>query len=112
MGIARQLTALLLLTPVPTLRIGAARAPAADDPPTRVGRVSYLSGAVSFRQGSADDWTTARINYPLTGGDHLWTDADARAELTLGSTALRLAPYTGFNFLTLADHTTQIRPTQ
>src|SRR5260370_23541115 len=108
MGIARQLTALLLLTPVPTLRIGAARAPAADDPPTRVGRVSYLSGAVSFRQGSADDWTTARINYPLTGGDHLRPDADARSELTLVSTTLLLAPYTGFNFLTLYSPTPQL----
>jgi hypothetical protein len=111
MRITRHLTTLLLLTPIPTFRFGAAAA-AGGDPPARVGRVSYLSGAVSFRPGSVDDWTAARINYPLTGGDHLWTDADARAEVTLGSTALRLAPYTGFAFLALDDHTTQVRLTE
>src|SRR2546428_1268634 len=36
-------------------------------------------------------------------------DADARAEVTLGSTALRLAPYTAFGFLALDDHTSQVR---
>src|SRR2546426_12342039 len=32
------------------------------DPPSRVGRLSYLSGSVSFRPGDVDDWTDATIN--------------------------------------------------
>jgi FecR protein len=82
------------------------------DPPSRVGRLSFLSGAVSFRPGDVDDWTTATVNYPLHNGDHLWTDSDARAEITVGSTAFRLAPQTAFGFLALDDRTLQIRLSQ
>src|SRR5439155_26137794 len=82
------------------------------DPPSRVGRLSFLGASVSFRPGDANDWTTATINYPLHGGDHLWTDVDARAEVMVGSTPLRLAPQTAFGFLALDDHTTQVRLSQ
>jgi hypothetical protein len=37
---------------------------------------------------------TAIPNRPLTSGDNLWTDQNARAELHVGSTAIRLAPQT------------------
>ena len=47
---------------------------AQTDPPGRAGRVSYLSGAVSYRPGDMDDWVPAQINRPLTTGDHIWTD--------------------------------------
>jgi hypothetical protein len=59
-----------------------------------------------------DDWTEATINYPLHAGDHLWTDTDARAELTVGSNAIRLAPQSAFGFLALDDRTTQVRLSQ
>src|SRR5204862_6290497 len=80
--------------------------------PSRVGRLSYLSGSVSFRPGDVDDWTDATINYPLHNGDHLWTDSDARAEITVGSSAIRLAPQSAFGFLALDDRTTQVRLSQ
>lgn len=79
------------------------------DPPTRVARLNYLKGAVSFRPATLDDWTPAALNYPLTTGDHLWTDASAWAEMHIGSTAIRLAPTTAFAFLNLDDNTTQVR---
>src|SRR3989449_6152084 len=82
------------------------------DPPSRVGRLSYLSGSVSFRPGDVDDWTDATINYPLHNGDHLWTDSDARAEITVGSSAFRLAPHSAFGFLALDDRTVQVRLSQ
>src|SRR5216117_1452906 len=82
------------------------------DPPRRVGRLSYLSGPVSFRPGDVDDWTDATINYPLHNGDHLWTDSDARAEITVGSSAFRLAPQSAFGFLALDDRTAQVRLSQ
>jgi len=86
MRLARFVTPALVLVLLPTLR----QADRPDnDPPSRVGRLSYLSGSVSFRPGTVDDWADATINYPLHAGDHLWTDAAARAELTVGSNALR-----------------------
>ena len=52
---------------------------------------------------------TAVPNRPLTSGDNLWTDQDARAELHVGSTAIRLAPQTSVTLLDLDDRTTQLR---
>src|SRR2546426_9755043 len=111
----RSLGSLLLLAVLPPFQ-GGDRPDRPDrpdrDPPSRVGRLSYLAGPVSFRPASVDDWTDATINYPVTTGDHVWTDAAARAELTLGSTAIRLAPQSAFAFLALDDRTTQIRLSQ
>src|SRR2546422_2268646 len=109
MPIARVLATVVLFGALPAFQGG--DRPEVD-PPSRVGRLSFLGGSVSFRPGDADDWAAATVNYPLHGGDHLWPDADARAEVTLGSTALRLAPYTAFGFLALDDHTSQVRLSQ
>src|SRR5689334_21000785 len=45
----------------------------------------------------------------MTTGDKLWADADSRAELRLGSAAIRLNGNTGFSFLNLDDRTVQIQ---
>ena len=82
------------------------------DPPARIGRLNYLSGSVSFRPGDLDDWTSAAINVPLKTGDHLWTDTGSRAEIHVGSAAIRLNSETALAFLNLDDQTTQIRLTQ
>src|SRR6266849_5047918 len=47
---------------------------ASADPPGRVARLSYISGSVSIRPASVDAWSAATRNYPLTTGDHMWTD--------------------------------------
>ena len=111
----RSLGSLLLLAVLPAFQ-GGDRPDRPDrpdrDPPSRVGRLSYLSGPVSFRPGDVDDWTDATINYPLHNGDHLWTDSDARAEITVGSSAFRLAPQSAFGFLALDDRTVQVRLSQ
>ena len=52
---------------------------------------------------------TAVPNRPLTTGDNLWTDQGARAEMHVGSTAIRLAPETSLTLLALDDRTTQLR---
>jgi hypothetical protein len=104
-----------LVTPALVLALGPGfgrAGPSQEDPPSRVGRLSFLTGSVSFRPGTVDDWTAATINYPLHTGDHLWTDADARAEVTVGSSAIRLASGTAFGVLALDDHTTQLRVSQ
>src|SRR4051812_21007116 len=76
-----------------------------DDPPGRAARLSFISGTVSFQPGGADEWVAAPLNRPLTTGDRLWTEADARAELHSGSAAIRLNRRTSFTFLNLNDTT-------
>src|SRR3989442_12725967 len=114
MRTARSLGSLLLLAVLPAFQGG--DRPNADrpdrDPPSRVGRLSFVSGSVSFRPGGVDGWVSATVNYPLHAGDPLWTDTDARAEITVGASAFRLAPRSAFGFLALDDRTVQVRLAQ
>jgi len=84
----------------------------AQDPPGRVARLNYSQGSVSFRPAGEDDWVTAVPNRPMVTGDDLWADQDSRAEVHVGSAALRLGAQTGITFLTLDDNNTQIRLAQ
>jgi hypothetical protein len=94
------------------LGVSMAAATAVADPPGRVARLSYVSGTVSFRPSSVDEWTNATLNYPLTIGDHMWTDRGGRTELELGSAFVRLAPETEFSVIDLDDRIAQLRITQ
>src|SRR5579885_2507126 len=78
-----------------------------DDPPGRVARISFLRGDVSFQPAGESGWEGAAINRPMTTGDKLWADMDSRAELQIGSAAIRLDGGTGFSFLNLDDQTVQ-----
>src|SRR5262245_9913563 len=82
---------------------------AQNDPPARVGRLSYLNGTVSFQQAGTEEWTAASLNYPVTTGDHLWSDEQSTAEVHIGSTAIRLSSRTSFSFLNLDDRMVQVR---
>ena len=82
------------------------------DPPSRVGRLNFLNGPVSFRPASVEEWTNATLNYPLTTGDHLWTDQGAQTEIHIGSTAVRMGSETAMSFLNLDDRMVQISLTQ
>lgn len=87
---------------------GTPTAPAGDVvPPSRVARISYLSGQVSFQASGASDWSQATLNYSVTNGDRLLADAGGRAELEVGSLAARLAEGTDVTVATLDDHFTQ-----
>ena len=80
-----------------------------QDPPNRIAQLNYSSGSVSFQPGGEGDWVDAVLNRPLTTGDNLWADKNSRAELHIGSTALRIGSETSLTFLTLNDQTTQLR---
>jgi hypothetical protein len=80
-----------------------------QDPPGRVGRLNYSQGSISYRPAGEDDWVTGVPNRPMVTGDDLWADENSRAEVHIGSTALRLGPKTGITFLDLDDRNTQIR---
>ena len=79
-----------------------------DDPPSRVARLAYAQGSVSFQPAGTDDWVTAGLNRPVTTGDKLWSDNDGRTELQLDGSLVRLSSNTGFSFLNLSDHVTPI----
>jgi hypothetical protein len=82
-----------------------------DDPPSRVARLSFARGPVSFNPAGTDDWVDATINRPMTTGDKLWADAGARAAIHIGSASINLSESTGFSFLNLTDGTAQLQLT-
>ncbi len=82
------------------------------DPPSRVARLSYLNGDVSFQPNGVDDWVTATLNRPLTTSDRLWTARDSRAELQTGNATMRLNSETSFTLANLDDQRVQIQIAQ
>jgi len=80
-----------------------------EDPPSRVARLGYMEGSVSFQPAGENDWVGAVDNRPMTTGDKVWADKDSRAELQLGSAVIRLSQNTGISFLNLDDRTAQVQ---
>ncbi len=83
--------------------------PDAQDPPSRVARLSYLDGSVSFQAGGSVDWGNAAKNRPVTIGDKIWVDKDSRAELQAGQASIHLGAMTALSFLNLDQNITQMR---
>jgi len=94
----------------------AASAPAATqdggDPPTRVARLNYFEGPVTYEPAGATDWAYASLNRPLTTGDQVWVDANGRSELHIGSTALRMGAQTSLDLVNLSDSLAQLKVLQ
>lgn len=84
----------------------------AQDPPSRVARLNYVSGNVSMEPAGTDDWSPAVVNRPFTTDDYLWTEDGARAELHLDNAVLRLDAGSSFGFLNLDDRITQVKLSQ
>src|ERR1700694_4135010 len=103
----RNFNRVLILMAAPALALLAQ-----SDPPSRVGRLNYISGVVSMQPAGVDDWVDANLNRPLTTGDRVWVDQDGRAEMHVGAAALRLNSRTAFEFLNLDDNNVQIRLTE
>jgi hypothetical protein len=93
--------------------LGAGRAQTAAendaiDPPGRVGSITLLAGPVTMvdlQTGSRED---AVLNWPVTGGWRIETGRAARAEVRIGSTALRLDDDSTVDFVRLDDQFMQI----
>jgi hypothetical protein len=102
--------ALLLICSAGLLLFVAPKAQADEgDPPSRVARISYLDGNVSFQPTGTEDWAAAAKNRPVTVGDKLWTDQDSRAELQAGQASLHLGSMTALSFLNLDENILQAR---
>lgn len=78
------------------------------DPPNRVARLSIMQGSVSFEPAGENDWSQASLNYPMTSGDRLWTDKDARAELETGNVAIRMSSQTDLTTTSVSDNLIQL----
>ncbi len=79
------------------------------DPPSRVARISFLDGTVSFQPGGEGDWGNAARNRPVTVGDKLWTDKASRAELQAGQASIHMGSMTALSFLNLDENIMQVR---
>jgi hypothetical protein len=81
------------------------------DPPSRIARMAYTQGTVSFQPAGTQDWVEAPVNRPLTTGDTLWVDRGSRAELQLDGSAIRLSSGAELNIVNLNDDVTQVQIT-
>ena len=77
------------------------------EPPNRVGRVSLVEGNVSFFMDRSEGWKPARINYPVTSENSVWTEGASRAEVRIGASALRLDDNSIVDFVRIDDDQTQ-----
>ncbi|MDO8771737.1 MAG: hypothetical protein Q7K57_24105 [Burkholderiaceae bacterium] len=82
------------------------------DPPSRVGRLGYVTGVVSFSPAGESDWVRASLNRPLTTGDRLWTNAGARTEIQVGGAMIRMNAGTSVSILNLDNRIVQLQLTQ
>jgi hypothetical protein len=80
--------------------------------PTRVARLGYVEGEVSFLQAGDADWVQASVNRPLTTGDQLWTDRSAVSEIQLEGAAFRMGELSNVTVLNLDDQITQLQLSQ
>lgn len=83
-----------------------------DDPPSRAGRISFVQGSVSFQPSGATDWSQATLNYTVSRGDRLYTDAGGRAEIEVSAMALRLGEGTDVTISELGDQFMQVALSQ
>jgi len=82
--------------------------PDAVDPPGRIGSVTLLAGPVTMVDLSTGSREEALMNWPVTGGWRIETGRGGRAEVRIGSTALRLDDDTTVDFPRLDDGLIQI----
>ena len=82
------------------------------DPPARVARLGYLSGAVSFSPAGEDEWVQAAMNRPLVTGDRIWVDAGGRTEVQLGAAVVRMGSSTSVTLLNVDDRVVQLQVAQ
>lgn len=81
---------------------------AAEDPPARVGRISHVTGAVTLadlRDNSAD---TASVNWPITSQHRISTGRHGRAEVRIGSLAVRVDDESDLDFVRVDDEAIQL----
>src|SRR6476661_1313489 len=83
--------------------------PDGDDPPVRVGRMSFASGEVSYAPAGSEEWVQAQVNRPIVTGDQLWSDNNSRAELSIDNSSWWLGEQTSVTVSNLDDRIAQFQ---
>ena len=87
---------------------GANLAPGAE-PPGRVGRVSLVQGKVTISGDVGDASSDALLNWPVTTQNLITTAPGARAEVRVGSTAIRIDGDSSLEITELDDDSMRLR---
>jgi hypothetical protein len=104
------MTRRLLFLLLSTTCLIATSAFAGDDAYTRIARLSYLTGNVSFQHRSDADWSAASINMPMEPGDRIYTGRDGRTEIEFDDgSVFRLAENSDVEILSLREDLIQLR---
>lgn len=82
------------------------------EPPSRIARVGYSYGDISFADAGSNQWVPLLANRPISTGDSVSVPNGGRAELQVGANTLRLNERTRISFITLNDDSTQIQLSQ
>jgi hypothetical protein len=98
----------LLVCLMPCLLVAPLSAQEEGNPPGRVGRLSVIEGQVSFQPSGENDWSQATLNYTMMSGDRIYTYDGSRAEIEVGSWAVRLAQDTDLTMANLTDQFMQL----
>ena len=80
--------------------------PAFAEPPSRVGRLSFIQGDVSFFMDRDEGWRRAQLNFPVSSENSLWTENGGRAEVRIGASALRIDDRSILDFVRVEDNQT------
>jgi hypothetical protein len=78
------------------------------DPPGRVGKIGLLAGAVTLTDTRTGDTEAATLNWPVTSGQRLATARGGRAEVRIGSLAIRLDGDSMVDFNRIDDQLVQV----
>ena len=106
---ARALIVGLVLPGAVTAASASSQAPSGNfDPPGRVGRLTAISGSVSFRAAADTAWGPGNPNRPVTTGDRVWSDDDGQAEIQMGTASARVWHTTEVDVIQLDDHSVQL----
>jgi hypothetical protein len=88
--------------------VSSAQTDADIDPPARIGRVALADGPVWLESAGSGDAINAPLNWPVSGGDVIATGDRGRAELSVGSTRLRLGADSRLRVLQLDDQSVEL----
>jgi hypothetical protein len=90
----------------------AATAQTPGEPPGRVGRLAFVDGTVSFHDDEQSGWTKAVVNTPLTTGDAIWTEPNARSEVSIAGTRIRMDGSTELDMSQIDDSLVRLQLAQ
>jgi hypothetical protein len=98
--VAASLLSLCLVATVPAL--------AQEEPPARVGRVSFVEGQLAFHTQGETSWSAASVNYPVATGGAFWADPKSRAEMRIGAQTVSLSGNAEIDVVRLDEQVVQL----